>query len=390
MASPRGAEPGCGDLLASLAARHGFDDIGIAPCDLPQEKERLHAWLDAGYAGGMQWLTRNREIRLDLRERFPWAKSVLVVRKGYPAKRATGRGLSRHVSVYAQGADYHDELLPPLQSLATELVSTLLPEARWHAYVDTGPALERQLAAAAGIGWLGKNGLLLSPRAGSFAFLGIVVLELELEPTAADAMASCGGCDACQPACPTDAFVEPGVLDSRRCISYLTIEHRGPIERSLRPGMGEWLFGCDLCQTACPFNHRQLHEVQQPSALDDLDLPQLLALDEAGFRERFRSTPLWRPRREGLLRNALIVAGNLRAENCRVPAMRLLRDPSDVLREAASWMLGSLGGASAIETLMRAHSVEEVEWVRQAMRADLDWLAGQFSPQSAARRARAT
>lgn len=356
-----------GDLHTAAAAL-GFDAVGVAPPDLPHERAHLEQWLAAGYAGSMEWLTRHPEVRLDLRERFPWARSVVVVGKSYP--RPPARGLGRYVSVYARAADYHDLLLPKVRELADRLAP-----ANWHAYVDTGPALERALGREAGLGWVGKHGLLMNPRQGSLFFLGLLVTDLDL-PVTGDAGGSCGTCRACQPACPTDAFVQPGVLDARRCISYLTIEHRGPIDRALRPGMGAWLFGCDLCQTACPFNHG----IEEPqtwlgeSPLDDLDLPDLLALDDDAFRARFRRTPLWRPRREGLLRNALIVGGNLRREDVRPGALALLADPSPVLREAAGWCLGRMVAPEDRAELQAAHAREPESWVRDAMAEDLrEW-----------------
>jgi epoxyqueuosine reductase len=344
------------ERIRTLARRCGFDDAGIALPQLPDEKDHLDQWLDAGYAGGMEWLTRNREVRIDLRERFPWARSVVVVRRAYrPAPRPSGSGqsgsrdLTRHVSNYAWGRDYHDVLLPRLKELAAALEAEVAPRPlRWHAYVDTGPAMERQLARAAGLGWLGKNTLLLNAAAGSWFFLGLLITDLDL-PRARPVTTNCGTCQACQPACPTNAFVAPGVLDASRCISYLTIEHKGSIDPSLRPAMGEWLFGCDLCQTSCPFNARPRPvadaELAPTGPVTEIGLTELLELDEEEFRRRFRKTPLWRPRREGLLRNALIVAANAGRHDCIPQVRALLEDPSPVLRECARWCLSRLGAA---------------------------------------------
>jgi len=354
------------ERIRSLAADLGFDAVGVAPPDLPAEREHLEQWLAAGYAGSMEWLTRHAEVRLDLRERFPWVRSVVVLGRSYP--RRSGRGLARYVSVYAQAEDYHNLLLPRIRELARRIPL----EGEWHAYVDTGPALERALGREAGMGWIGQHGLLMNARQGSLFFLGLLLTDLDLAPTGTT-QGSCGTCRACQPACPTDAFVQPGVLDARRCISYLTIEHRGPIDRALRPGMGAWLFGCDLCQTACPFNFGTAEP--EPwlgdSALDDLDLPDLLALDDDAFRRHFRRTPLWRPRREGLLRNALIVGGNLRREDVRPGARTLLADASPVLREAAGWCLARIAHPVDREAVVVARSREPESWVRDAMDEDL-------------------
>lgn len=334
--------------LRAWARELGFDDAGVAPVDLPHEADHLTAWLEAGYHGSMQWLERDREVRLDLRHRFPWARSVIVVLCSYrPASDEASAGIGRFVASYAQGADYHDVLPFRLRALAARIQEACPgEELRSHAYVDTGPALERALAVAAGLGWQAKNTLLLNERSGSRFFLGLLITDLDLEPTTRE-VASCGQCRACQDACPTDAFVEPGVLDARRCISYLTIEHRGPIPVELRPAMGQWLFGCDLCQTCCPFEMRRTEagdaRVRHDGSLDELSLRDLLELDDEGFRARLRRSPLWRPRREGLLRNALIVVANGEHHECRSAVERLLADPSPVIRETAVWCLERLG-----------------------------------------------
>jgi epoxyqueuosine reductase len=219
----------------------------------------------------------------------------------------------------------------------------------------------------------------MNVRGGSWFCLGLLVLESELAPTSKHSP-SCGSCRACLPACPTGALVAPGVLDARRCISYLTIEHRGPIERELRHAIGEWLFGCDLCQTACPFNHRAAERQTTTSTatweLDELDLGDLLRMDDDEFRRRFRATALWRPRREGLLRNALIVVANA-ARYDLLPCVRsMLDDPSPVLREAASWCLAELNDTTARSRLERLEASETVDWVRRSVREDLRRLAG--------------
>jgi epoxyqueuosine reductase len=389
---PKNPEPASFARLQAVARELGFEAIGVAPVALPTVADTLERWMSRGYAGGMGWLERHRETRLDLRERFPWARCVLVLRMSYAGVRQ-GEGLSRHVSNYAQARDYHDILLPRLQELARRAAAQVDEAARWHAYVDTGPVLERQLAEAAGMGWLGKNTLLLNVGGGSYSFLGVVVCGWEVRSAATPAGGSCGSCEACQPACPTQAFVAPGVLDARRCISYLTIEHKGPIPRELRPAMGEWLFGCDLCQSACPFNRKAATEIAPPefaaTRLHGIELSGLLRMDEATFRSEFRKTPLWRPRREGLLRNALVVVANGGRYDCIDAAIALLVDPSAVLREAASFCLSSLRASwssneaweslpanepdwSAAKNAMEsALSIESMDWVAAAMREDL-------------------
>lgn len=368
--------------VRALARAAGFDEAGLAPVALPQHASDLDAWLAAGHHASMQWLARNTDVRLDLRTRFPWARSVIVVLRSYRPDAITHDGIARFVSSYARGEDYHDVLLPRLDALADRL-RVEAPDLEHHAYVDTGPVLERQLAVAAGLGWQGNNTLLLHPRHGSRFFLGVLITSLALEPTPAR-IGSCGACRACQPACPTGAFVVPGVLDAGQCISYLTIEHRGPIPRALRPAMGQWLFGCDLCQTCCPFEVGASAGSGDPAfragdpALG-ISLPALLALGDAAFRARFRRTPLWRPKRVGLLRNALIVAANGEHVDCVPAAITLLRDEADVLREAASWALGrwvsdGVAGDDAVAALRAARAAETVGWVAEGMDEDLSAL----------------
>ena len=370
-----------GERVRAWARDVGFDDAGIAPVAVPQHEDRLRGWLDAGRHASMQWLARNTEVRLDLRSRFPWARSVVVVLRSYRGSAdGVGRdGIARFVSSYARGEDYHDVLIPRLDALA-ERMRSVEPELESHAYVDTGPVLERQLAVEAGLGWQGNNTLLLHPKHGSRFFLGVLVTSLELAPTPSS-VGSCGTCRACQPACPTGAFVAPGVLDAGRCISYLTIEHRGPIPRELRPAMGQWLFGCDLCQTCCPFEVGASASGDPVFRATDttlgISLAELLRLDDDGFRARFRRTPLWRPKRVGLLRNALIVVGNGEHVDCVPAVVELLRDEEPVLREAASWALGRLGISETRDALVAARAVEGEAWVAEAMDDDLSRLGGE-------------
>ena len=323
----------------------------------------------------MAWLERDPQVRIDLRERFPWAKSVVVVVKRYGATPPDAGGLAPFVASYALEDDYHDVMLPPLKALADDL-----GEGQSHAYVDTGPALERKLAAAAGLGWTGKNTLLLNARRGSRTFLGVIVSEIDFETTP-QRNATCGTCTACQTACPTDAFVQPGVLDARKCISYLTIEYRGSIPRELRPAMGQWLFGCDLCQTSCPFetNAQESNRVRYTSDALNMSLTDLLALDADEFRSHFRRTPFWRPRREGLLRNAVIVVTNGEHRDALPAVRRLLRDDSPVLVEVASWCLMRLRDRGAIPLLEQVLARPLDPTIRELVREDLGVLGASSS-----------
>jgi epoxyqueuosine reductase len=254
---------------------------------------------------------------------------------------------SARVARYAHGADYHDVLRRRLNELLAWLQGEV-PGVRGRGVVDTAPLLERDFARRAGLGWFGKNTMLLNKRQGSYFFLGALLLDLELRADVPHETAHCGTCTACLDACPTQAFTGPGWLDARRCISYLTIELRGPVPQELRPAVGDWLFGCDVCQEVCPWN-RKAPPGREPAFrarpdLDPVDPAELLGLSEEAFRERFRGTALTRAKRRGLLRNAAIVLGNL-GDPAALPALeRALGDPEPLVREAARWAIGRLTG----------------------------------------------
>jgi epoxyqueuosine reductase len=246
------------------------------------------------------------------------------------------------VARYALGPDYHDVLRQRLNRLL-QWVQAEVPGCRGRGVVDTAPLLERDFARRAGLGWFGKNTMLIHKRLGSYFFLGALLLDLELKPDVPQETRHCGTCTACLDACPTQAFAGPGVLDARRCISYLTIELRGPIPAALREGVGEWLFGCDVCQEVCPWNRKApagAEPALRPRAeLEALGAAELLGLSEEEFRRRFRGTALTRARRRGLLRNAAVVLGN-RGDPAALPALRrALADPEPLVREAAEWAI---------------------------------------------------
>jgi epoxyqueuosine reductase len=270
---------------------------------------------------------------------------VLTGMNYYPGTFPPTEGSRGRVSRYAWGADYHDVILRKLHQLAEWIDGQLERRLTYRAYVDTGPLLERELAQRAGLGWMGKNTNLISPKMGSYFFLGELLLDLELEPDAPFAEDRCGTCTACLDACPTGALTAPRTLDARRCISYLTIEQRGAIPEGIRPLIGDWVFGCDVCQEVCPWNGRFARPAREPAFKPvhaTLDLVEMLTLDEDAFRNRFRETPLWRARRAGLLRNAAVVLGNL-GDATAVPALeRALSDPEPVVARHAIWALGHL------------------------------------------------
>jgi epoxyqueuosine reductase len=328
--------------LTAEVKRHalalGFDRVAIGPAGPPVHADAFERWLDAGYAGDMHYLARGRQVRLDPQRLLPGARSVVAVALSYgPASEADGW---QPVACYARGRDYHDVIRPRLVALGARLRELAGPETRSRACIDTSAVLERDLAARAGLGWVGKNTNLLDQRLGSFFFIGIVLTTAELH---ADEVVPdrCGTCMACLDACPTGAFVAPYLLDARRCISYLTIEHRGPIEDELRPAIDGWIFGCDVCQTVCPWNRKAPAPTEQSfRAREPLDsFETLLGLDEDEFRARFKGSAVRRAKRSGLARNLALAIGNRRDAGA-VPALtRALGDQDPVVRDAASWAL---------------------------------------------------
>jgi epoxyqueuosine reductase len=333
----------------------GFDLVAIGPAGPTEHGAALGTWLDAGHAGSMEYLERGREKRLDPTRVLPGAKSVVACALGYfQGFQAEGPpGVAR----YAWGEDYHAVMEPRLRELAAT-VDALVPGSTSRAYVDTGPLLERDLAARAGLGWIGKNTMLLHPDLGSFFFIGTVLTTAEL-PVDSPVPDRCGTCTRCLDACPTGAFVDPYVLDARRCIAYLTIEHRGPIPPELRPGVGAWAFGCDVCQDVCPWNSRA--PVASEAAFRPRQHPplaDLLALDEAAYLSTLRGSPLKRARREGLARNAAVALGNRARAEDEPPLQEALGHASPTVRGHAAWALGRMGGLEARAALLAARSRE--------------------------------
>ncbi len=345
--------------IRARAAALGFSACGFATV-APLGRDAFFAgWLDAGCAGEMHWLERAPARRLDVRGILPEARSVVTL--AYPYRpplpppldwRAELRG---RIAAYALGDDYHAVLDDKLATLERWIARTF-PAARTRRYVDTGAVLEREWAVRGGLGWFGKNTMLLSTRQGSWFFLAELLTDLALVPDEPSG-SHCGRCTACLTECPTHALSDGLLLDARRCISYLTIEHRGPIPPALRAGLGPWIFGCDVCQEVCPWN-------SPSAAVDDSAttrrqwqhprLAEILALDATQFRARFGRTPVARAKRRGLLRNAAVALGNS-GNPAAVPALAAaLADPEPLVRGHAAWALGALGDASARTALERA------------------------------------
>jgi epoxyqueuosine reductase len=321
----------------------GFELAGIAAATPADGFDRFRAWLDQGFAGEMTYLHRHAEAHRHPAAVLPEVRSVVMLGMNYkPAEEPGEPAPAGKVARYARGLDYHDVLRQRLNALLARIRAEA-PGCRGRGVVDTAPLLERDFARRAGLGWFGKNTMLLNKRLGSYFFLAALLLDLELRPDPAHETSHCGTCTACLDACPTQAFVGPGLLDARRCISYLTIELKGPVPPELRPGVGDWVFGCDVCQEVCPWNRKAPPGTEPTLAgrpdLVALDPVELLGLSEEAFRHRFRSTPLWRPRRRGLLRNAALVLGN-RGDPAALPALRrALQDPEPVVRDAAHWAI---------------------------------------------------
>jgi epoxyqueuosine reductase len=329
-------------LTAAVKARAlelGFERVAVGPAGPPQHGAAFERWLDAGYAGGMTYLEKGRADRLDPARLLPGYRSVVAVALAY-APREDGPGWEG-VARYARGRDYHDVMRPRLAGLVTLLREAGGPDVRSRAAVDTSAVLERDLAAQAGLGWIGKNTNLLHPLLGSYVFIGIVLTTASLAPDA-PVPDRCGSCTACLDACPTAAFTAPYVLDARRCISYLTIEHRGAIDEPLRAGLDGWLFGCDVCQEVCPWN-RKAPPAREPALAPSAAPPapeELLGLDDAAFRERFRGSPMKRARRSGLARNAALALAGRRDPAALAALRRACADPDPVVAAAAGWALG--------------------------------------------------
>lgn len=331
------------DLILECALEVGFDVAGIAPCREPLAAARFQTWLEAGHHAGLEYLERHRERIVDPRKILPGAASILVVGLGHSRAPIEWKGGGR-VARYALGRDYHNVVGKLLRKLVKRIDGLGAP-GRTRCIVDAGPLLERSHAAEAGLGFESKAANLLHDRFGPWFFLGEVLIAEELEPTPTPAPGSCGTCTACLDACPTQAILSPGVVDAGRCISYHTIENREEVPVELRPSFGDWVFGCDVCSEVCPWGHRAPdvgNRFGVHAAIEGGSLVGMLQRREADFSEELRGSPLQRPRRTGLARNAAIALGNRPSEE-GLAALRLAleEDASPVVREAAAWAIAT-------------------------------------------------
>jgi epoxyqueuosine reductase len=333
----------------------GFSAIGVAQADAaPKSGERLRQWLASGAHGDMIWMADTADRRSSPAGLWPDVRSVISLGMSYapnsdPLALAEARDVGR-ISVYAQGSDYHEVIKKGLKALARWLVEAAGGELK--VFVDTAPVMEKPLAEAAGLGWQGKHTNLVSRSDGSWLFLGAIYTSLELEPDVAH-RAHCGSCSACLDVCPTNAFPAPFQLDARRCISYLTIEHKGPIPAEFREAIGNRIYGCDDCLAVCPWNRfadaaRRNKAFLPRAELAAPPLGDLLALDDASFRQVFAGSPIKRIGRNRMVRNAAIAAGNSDCPELLGPLMKLVEDSDPVVAEAAQWAVGKLTSSPAV------------------------------------------
>ena len=316
----------------------------------------------------MAYLASERALqrRADPRLILPECKSILVVAANYltqPSQSSVGQIRAR-VAAYALGDDYHDVLLKRLEHLASFVEAQVNQSVPNLIYTDTGPILERELAQRAGLGWIGKNTCLINPQIGSYFILGELLLGIQLEPDPPFSSDRCGSCTRCIDACPTACILSDRTLDARRCISYLTIEEKGNIPTKLRSLIGSWLFGCDICQQVCPWNARFATATSDPSfqprsLLMQPNVERFLSLVPGSWSQSLGNSPLLRPKRRGLVRNASIVAGNT-GDTTAVPSLarNLLSDPEPIIRASSAWALGQIGGERALKTLEQAKRME--------------------------------
>ena len=355
--------------LKAEAARLGFVACGVTrTVDDPLPGERLAEWLGEGAHGSMEWMEAKAEWRRSPLALWPDVRSVVALGMSYappedPLRLADSPETAR-ISVYAQGQDYHDVVKKALKALARWLVAE--GGGALKVFVDTAPVMEKPLAMAAGLGWQGKHTNLVSREHGSWLLLGCVMTELELDPDP-PSRDSCGSCNACQDICPTKAFPAPYRIDARRCISYLTIEHHGPIPRELRAGIGNHVYGCDDCLSVCPWNKfaASAHANLAFAPRAELAAPhvaELLALDDAAFRQVFAGSPIKRIGRDRMVRNAAIVAGNSGSGDLAAPLTALLDDASPVVRGAAVWALGRLGALDPARAAGEQDEMVREEW----------------------------
>jgi epoxyqueuosine reductase len=362
------------DLLKAWALEAGFDRAGVAGLQPSTTWDAFLRWLARGDQAGMGWFTKRVEARLEPARVVPGARSALCVALQYhplEGEPEPDADLWPRVARYARGRDYHDVMGERLKALE-DRIAAAFPGTISRRYIDTGPVLERELAARAGLGAVGKNTNLLHPEAGSWFLLGELFLSLDLSPDIPLADL-CGSCTRCLEACPTDALAEPYRVDSNRCISYWTIEHRGALPLEAREMVDDWVFGCDICQEVCPWNTvpegADHPDLRLPEARRELDLAGLLRLSRDEYVERFRGSPMKRAKLEGLQRNAAVAMGNRRHPRYLAPLAEALAEGEPVVRAHAAWALGRMATPEALRALEEAWESEQDHGVREEIQA---------------------
>ena len=354
--------------LKSEARRLGFEVSGCAPASSPGTFPQFQKWLQQQFHGEMEYMETRQEAYSH--PNFVMEQSVSVMMLAMPYQTCqpiTDSALTGRIARYAWGqTDYHDLIHKRLKELC-RYIQTIFPDAKTRGVVDTAPLLEREFARSAGIGWSAKNTMLINKQIGSYFFLAAVLIDQPLDWDDAFEAFHCGTCTACIDACPTDAFVGPHVLDANKCISYLTIEHRSPIDVQLREQMQNWILGCDICQEVCPWN-RKAPLATEPAfeplpGHNALSLPELFELSDDQFRARFRKTPLWRPKRRGILRNAAIALGNEANSESIGPLTLGINDSEPLVRGASAWALRRIKHTDSTSALAEREKVETDAYV---------------------------
>ncbi len=367
--------------IHARANKLGFELVGITPAAQSETIARYRQWIENGYAGKMDYLERHLPLKADVRHLLTEAKSVISLAMNYytldPPKALAEDPARGQISRYAWGDDYHDVIRQRLSELVDFIKKTAETELKTRVCVDTAPIIEREYAQKAGIGWIGKNTNLIHWRSGSWYFLAEVLINIDLESDTAPLRGSCGTCTRCIEACPTDAIIEPNLLDSRLCISYLTIELKESIPKTLRPKIGNLIFGCDICQEVCPWNSKAVPTDEPAFQPRDGNLtPKLLSLigmTQQEFSRRFKGSPIKRTKRRGFLRNVLVAIGNW-GEPRAVPALKdALTDDEPLVRSHAAWALGKIGGDTAKQILQTRLTIEiEQEVITEIQNALLE------------------
>ena len=356
------------------AQKLGFELVGILPVEPSQTVDHYEQWLKDGHAGEMDYLEKHLSLKRDPRQILPEAQSIVALAINYytldPPKSLAEDSSRGQISRYAWGTDYHRLIRSKLDRLATFIQKTAEEKVKTRVYVDTAPVLEREYAERAGIGWIAKNTNVIHWRAGSWFFLGGILVSIKLDTDVPLLRGSCGTCTRCIEACPTDAILAPNILDSRLCISYLTIELKGSIPHKLRPQMDNLIFGCDICQEVCPWNSKAVPTKERGFYPRKGNLaPTLLSLinmTQEQFSRRFRHSPIKRAKRRGFLRNVAVALGNWK-DRAAVPALKqALNDDESLVRGHAAWALGQIGGKAARKALhTRLDTEVEVEVITE-------------------------